>query len=390
MDSATEACGKPSSFVYLKAAFIAMEPVDCLISLARQVGGGSITTRVQTFILEDCINDNEDQLLKENNRICKQVTFLLSPGNSTAVDLVVSLQCSLNMLEGDTGFVLTVVLFGLQVYSYQSLYFLSKKFSQTDFALRLALVLVWLGLLFCMLELRSDCYNMNTYFAISSTKANSVFRVANSSKKLVMTNTKPFSKDFHTKVDGRGGLIGMLLVILTDGDLSTLANMRCNLKMNNLMEASSVRSSGQPMVECRHLPWESVSKSELLIYQPEIVLGADIIYDPLCIPHLIRVLSTLLNSVASEPKANQVGCYRFSQESEDAQHGLSTSEPPIAYIATVIRNQETFDCFLRVATENSLSVVDVTEMVKPLNLLPYMQSYDRSSVHLLRVLPICL
>ncbi|KAG6501775.1 hypothetical protein ZIOFF_041659 [Zingiber officinale] len=339
MDSATEACSKPSSFVYLKAAFIAMEPVDCLISLARQVGGGSITTRVQTFILEECINDNEDQLLKENNRICKQVTFLLSPGNSTAVDLVVSLQCSLNMLEGDTGFVLTVVLFGLQVYSYQSLYFLSKKFSQTDFALscRLALVLVWLGLLFCMLELRR-------------------------------THSAEHILDEFS------------CVYLVDVVVDMLHDLKPNL-------CSCYAVS---RVECRHLPWESVSKSELLIYQPEIVLGADIIYDPLCIPHLIRVLSTLLNSVASEPKANQVGCYRFSQESEDAQHGLSTSEPPIAYIATVIRNQETFDCFLRVATENSLSVVDVTEMVKPLNLLPYMQSYDRSSVHLLRVSPICL
>ncbi|XP_042408975.1 putative uncharacterized protein DDB_G0277003 isoform X3 [Zingiber officinale] len=335
MDSATEACSKPSSFVYLKAAFIAMEPVDCLISLARQVGGGSITTRVQTFILEECINDNaikgpklnhkyiknvlqklivavestsevveglyekfayyltinlEDQLLKENNRICKQVTFLLSPGNSTAVDLVVSLQCSLNMLEGDTGCAL-----------WPSSLFLSE---------------------------------------------------------FILSFQEIFSNRFCFEIGSGVGLVGITLlhagaskVILTDGDLSTLANMRCNLKMNNLMEASSVRSSGQPMVECRHLPWESVSKSELLIYQPEIV---------------------------------------FSQESEDAQHGLSTSEPPIAYIATVIRNQETFDCFLRVATENSLSVVDVTEMVKPLNLLPYMQSYDRSSVHLLRVSPICL
>ncbi|XP_042408974.1 protein-lysine N-methyltransferase EEF2KMT-like isoform X2 [Zingiber officinale] len=338
MDSATEACSKPSSFVYLKAAFIAMEPVDCLISLARQVGGGSITTRVQTFILEECINDNaikgpklnhkyiknvlqklivavestsevveglyekfayyltinlEDQLLKENNRICKQVTFLLSPGNSTAVDLVVSLQCSLNMLEGDTGCAL-----------WPSSLFLSE---------------------------------------------------------FILSFQEIFSNRFCFEIGSGVGLVGITLL-----------------------------HAGASKVECRHLPWESVSKSELLIYQPEIVLGADIIYDPLCIPHLIRVLSTLLNSVASEPKANQVGCYRFSQESEDAQHGLSTSEPPIAYIATVIRNQETFDCFLRVATENSLSVVDVTEMVKPLNLLPYMQSYDRSSVHLLRVSPICL
>ncbi|XP_074592071.1 uncharacterized protein LOC141847876 isoform X2 [Curcuma longa] len=272
----------------------------------------------------------EDQLLKENNRIYKQLTFLLSPGNSTAVDLVVSLQCSLNMLEGDTGCAL-----------WPSSLFLSE---------------------------------------------------------FILSFQEIFSNRFCFEIGSGVGLVGITLlhagaskVILTDGDLSTLANMRCNLKMNNLMEASSVRSSGKPMVECRHLPWESVSKSELLSYQPEIVLGADIIYDPLCIPHLIRVLSTLLNSAASEPKANKVGCCSLSQETEDAQHGLRTSgAAPIAYIATVIRNQETFDCFLRVATESSLSVVDITEMVKPLNLLPYMQSYDRSSVHLLRVSPFCM
>jgi protein-lysine N-methyltransferase EEF2KMT len=93
-------------------------------------------------------------------------------------------------------------------------------------------------------------------------------------------------------------------------------------------------------------------------------LGADIIYNPECIPHLVRVLSILLDG-------NSLGRDR--------------REVPTAYIATVVRNLDTFNYFLAIASESKLSVVDVTAQTKVQNLLPYMLSYDRSSVHLLRV-----
>ena len=120
-------------------------------------------------------------------------------------------------------------------------------------------------------------------------------------------------------------------------------------------------------------------------------LGADVIYDPHCIPHLVRVLSALLSPTSSEPKGNGANCCGPTQDTDDADKLLQNKEEeaPVAYIATVIRNQKTFDYFLRVATESPLSVLDVTEMMKPMSLLPYMLSYDRSSVHLLKVSFLC-
>ncbi|WOL16031.1 hypothetical protein Cni_G24813 [Canna indica] len=378
MDAGIAPCSSHTSFLYLKSAILAIEPVQFLISLARQAGGESITTRVQTFILEECIDDIvangselnhkyvknilrkliaaiestsdtvvevlyekfayyltnqlEDHFLKENNRIYKQVTFLLPQGQkcSSRVDLVVPLQCSLNMLEGDTGCAL-----------WPSSLFLSE---------------------------------------------------------LILSYQDIFSNKYCFEIGSGVGLVGVTLchvgaskVILTDGDASTLANMRSNLELNNLDAETKTTStkwtSVKPMVECRYLHWESASRSELQQYQPEIVLGADIIYDPLCIPHLVRVLSSLLNSAEYEPKEDEVSC-GLIQNAEDFRSKLiqkKANEPPIGYIATVIRNQETFDCFLRLAAESSLCVLDITEMMKPLSLLPYMLSYDRSSVHLLRV-----
>ncbi|KAK8954698.1 hypothetical protein KSP39_PZI001624 [Platanthera zijinensis] len=45
------------SFALLKAAFLAMEPANCFMALARQTGGGSLTEDVQNFILELCVQN---------------------------------------------------------------------------------------------------------------------------------------------------------------------------------------------------------------------------------------------------------------------------------------------------------------------------------------------
>ncbi|XP_065031241.1 uncharacterized protein LOC135653317 isoform X2 [Musa acuminata AAA Group] len=378
MDAGAEPCSDVTSFLYLKSAFLAMEPAHFLISLARQAGGGSITTKVQTFILEDCIKDIvgkgtelnnkyiknilqklivavestsdivvedlyekfayyltiqlDDQLLEENNRIYKQITFLLSLGQkcSSAMDLKVPLQCSLNMLEGDTGCAL-----------WPSSLFLSE---------------------------------------------------------FILSYQEVFSKKFCFEIGSGVGLVGIALlhvgasrVVLTDGDISTLANMKSNIELNHL-GLPSERTSAKPMVECKYLPWESASKRELQDYGPEIILGADVIYDPHCIPHLVRVLSALLSPTSSEPKGNGANCCGPTQDTDDVDKLIRNKEEeaPVAYIATVIRNQKTFDYFLRVAAESPLSVLDITEMMKPsMSLLPYMLSYDRSSVHLLKVSFLC-
>ena len=61
------------------------------------------------------------------------------------------------------------------------------------------------------------------------------------------------------------------------------------------------------------------------------------------------------------------------------------AEAPVAYIATVVRNPETFDCFATAAADTKLSVFNITSSAAPSKFLPYMLSYDRSSVQLLEV-----
>lgn len=149
-----------SCFVRLLSAFHAMEPPDVLISFAREVGGGSIKEEVQRFIWEHCISPSEgngeyhrtylkrflkkliaeiesngydvldelyeqyafymtslkdEEFYKGNSRVVKRISFLFSDECSqlsscpNSKKLEISLQCSLNMLEGDTGLVQVLV-----------------------------------------------------------------------------------------------------------------------------------------------------------------------------------------------------------------------------------------------------------------------------------------
>ncbi|KAB1202283.1 hypothetical protein CJ030_MR8G008681 [Morella rubra] len=140
------------SFLYLVSAFLAMEPTDSLVALARVCGGGSVTEIVQRFIWDHCLDKaagkhhapylknflkkliteielnhgavldelyeqyafymtslKDDNLVKRNSRVCKSISFLFPDGSFELPScpdlrkLVIQLQCSLNMLEGDTG-----------------------------------------------------------------------------------------------------------------------------------------------------------------------------------------------------------------------------------------------------------------------------------------------
>jgi hypothetical protein len=63
--------------------------------------------------------------------------------------------------------------------------------------------------------------------------------------------------------------------------------------------------------------------------------------------------------------------------------GSRKGPPPMAYIAFVIRNANTFNQFLSLVGQANITITDLTESHKPISLLPYMQSYDRSEVRLL-------
>ncbi|XP_030534766.1 protein-lysine N-methyltransferase EEF2KMT isoform X1 [Rhodamnia argentea] len=398
---------KQTASLHLVSAFLAMEPTDCVLSHARSLGGGSVTVDVQRFVWDHCISKaigkchapylkhflkklileieaNRDDVLDElyelytefmtslkdenavkgNVRALKYISFIF-PDDASCKDamvrkLVVPLHCSLNMLEGDTG------------------------------------CSIWPASLFL--------------------------------SEFILSFPDMFSGKTCFEVGSGVGLVGICLshvkaskVILSDGDLSTLSNMKLNLKMNQLStsddepESSQCPDSFEPaqiggirteidivsshQVKCLHLPWECASEIELQGSEPDIILGADVIYDPLCLPHLVHLLSILVDKSKSSqfPRA---GCDSAignshdysnrcnSQDVEAARDRAGNASPtkhPIAYISSVIRNANTFDRFLALVDKANLTVADLTGTFQPASLLPYMQSYDRSSIRLFRL-----
>ncbi|CAH2044547.1 unnamed protein product [Thlaspi arvense] len=229
----------------------------------------------------------EDAFVKQNIRITKFISFLFPeglyehPSCPRSRKLVVPLQCSLNMLEGDTGF----------IYMRES----------------------------------------------------------------------PSTSDLGSWVGSGVGMVGICLahvkakkVMLTDGDLLTLSNMKLNLERNHLnYDDELVKQPGEAqstLVKCIHLPWETASESELSEYRPDVIVGADVIYDPSCLPHLLRVLVALLR----RPAKRENGSIETGDR-DTAQQGRS---PVVAYIASVIRNADTFNAFLRLVDQMDLSLTD--------------------------------
>ncbi|KAE8010159.1 hypothetical protein FH972_006549 [Carpinus fangiana] len=386
----------------LISAFLAMEPTDSLVTLSRVCGGGSVTEGVQRFIWDHCLSrvkcsmqagkfhvpylknflkklitevelnhgvvldelyeqyayymtSLKDNLVKGNARVRKCVSFLFPdgcfelPSCPNSRKLVVPLQCSLNMLEGDTG------------------------------------CSVWPSSLFL--------------------------------SEFILSFPELFSNKSCFEVGSGVGLVGICLahvnaskVTLSDGDLLTLMNLKLNLESNKLSIETDgpERTPGDPnMVKCVHLPWESASENELQDLRPDVVLGADIIYDPVCLPHLVRVLAILLNQNKSmDGKVNGINqwnaddnCDGFDSKVNGANQwnpnadcdgfdkticdptsnsGSRKGPPPMAYITFVIRNTNTFNQFLSLVGQANITITDLTESHKPISLLPYMQSYNRS------------
>ncbi|KAF7805143.1 protein-lysine N-methyltransferase EEF2KMT isoform X1 [Senna tora] len=384
--------------LHLLSAVLALEPSESLISYARVCGGGSITEQVQKFIWDHCLSkaassqlfttlyadfnapylksflkklitevelerghalDNlyelyaqymtsikDNSLVKSDARICKRISFLFPDGFSELQScphsrvLVFPLQCSLNMLEGDTG------------------------------------CSIWPSSLFL--------------------------------SELILSYPELFSNKSCFEIGSGVGLVGICLahvkaskVILSDGDLSTLANLKFNLELNHLSVEFEMgeRNKNLSMVKCMYLPWESASESQLQDIMPDVVLGADVIYDPVCLPHLVRVITILLTDTKSYTCRQNASCGGLSPNTEHEDGDLNDSnrhncndgsdsrqkEAPVAYIACVVRNVDTFNCFLSLVEQAKLEIMDLTGSLKPVNLLPYMQSYNQASIRLLRI-----
>uniref|UniRef100_A0A803NNR5 Uncharacterized protein n=1 Tax=Cannabis sativa TaxID=3483 RepID=A0A803NNR5_CANSA len=281
-----------SPCLHLFSAFLAMEPSDSLIELARVCDEGSVSERVQRFIWSHCISKVEGKF---------HAPYLKN--------------------------------------------FLKKLISEAEKN--------------CCSVL-DEIYEQYAFY---------------------MTSLKDEVSMGETKRVGSGvGLVGITLshvkaseVLLSDGDVLTLANMKVNLELNQL---------NQNKVKCIHLPWESATKEQLQSFKPDIILAADVIYDPVCLPHLVRVVATLLNHTKKSYSEEEVNnCQGSSMGETQGNLGL-WRKGPVALIASVIRTIDTFNYFLELVDKANLSITDITQTLKPVNLLPYMKSYNRSSISL--------
>ncbi|XBJ15267.1 hypothetical protein VPH35_007190 [Triticum aestivum] len=334
--------------LHLKLAFLALEPPACVLTLARKAGGGSVTPHVQNFILENCVGTNvggpDCTYVKT---ILKKVIAEAELSSDIVIDeLYEEFGRCMSSRENNSELSLAKI--------YKEISFLSPAYDNVS-SNPVSLV----ARLLCstnMLEGDTGCCLWPSSLFLSE---------------FILSFPELFAKKCCFEV------------ILTDGDASTLTNMKANMEMNNLyIEDSQLVKESKNKVECKYLSWEEACESDLRDYQRDILLGADIIYNPSCVPHLVRVLCMLLRG--DDGRRESVNA-ATNGEIGDEVSGTTTTGGPVAYIATVIRNADTFNCFAKAAADAKLSVVNITSSAATSSFLPYMISYDRSSVQLLKI-----
>ena len=123
--------------------------------------------------------------------------------------------------------------------------------------------------------------------------------------------------------------------MLTDSHSKVLDNLKHNLQRNleqwrpgqqsDREELHLENDSDQTSASVTLLDWETFSEADQV--EADLVLGADIVFDPEVLPGLVRTLRSLLT------------------RREDCQ----------ALLACCVRNQQTFSVFLSLLTEYNLS-----------------------------------
>ena len=117
-----------------------------------------------------------------------------------------------------------------------------------------------------------------------------------------------------------------------------LDNLKYNIR-NNLGDKAS--DEKDKVVEVAELDWIKFSDNTTTDYKVDVVLGADIVFDPDLLPYLVKTLTILL------------------------------SNSGVAFIMCCVRNQDTFDQFISLLQASNLKVKQtlVREDVMPVMLV---------------------
>jgi hypothetical protein len=149
-------------------------------------------------------------------------------------------------------------------------------------------------------------------------------------------------------------------VVCTDGDVEALDNCLQNLRINGLQvdEAAAapaaLNSSEGAMeiqkIQVQRLRWEDDAANLFNTSSSiDIVLGADLTYDPVNIPPLIKILKEILLFEANNDKSKD--------------NNSKNDKGAVVYIATTRRSEATFQTFLdALDAEPELQVEDVSSI----------------------------
>lgn len=128
--------------------------------------------------------------------------------------------------------------------------------------------------------------------------------------------------------------------VFSDCHQTVLQRLRNNVQYNGLTEHGNPDRS----VSVEELDWENVSDEQLQRIGADVVIAADVVYDPDIISCLVRLLAKLLNCKIKE-------------------------RPPEVYIASTIRNPKTYECFRDDLEKAGLKHLVVTHPVT--HIFPY-------------------
>ena len=156
-------------------------------------------------------------------------------------------------------------------------------------------------------------------------------------------------------------------ILCTDGDKETLHNCLQNLRVNGLevteisADVIEPANSNVPCISVQRLRWEDGAAS-LPIESIDVIVGADLTYDPVNIPPLIKVLKEILLS-SKKHLDGAVAALSTAAVSEPlpVASPASSIHTVEAYIVTTRRSEATFQKFLDALDgEPELQVEDIT------------------------------
>jgi len=423
----------------LLAAYRVMEPATVIVSLARNMGHGKLSTDVQSFVLAKCIKDKICRKYPPAPVFLRQMLKLLilaaeSDGEEVLESLyelhaayLLTQQDSISEIAGKCYKSYT---YAVPMEARRAWLACTVRESEREVAVEVVEELITLRVSLNMLEGATGCCLWPASLFLTEVLLNHPELV--SGKKCL-------------ELGAGAGMVGVCLarlaaakIVLTDGDLATLANLRHNLQVNGVkVHGKETLNCNEPSlcspangVECRQLLWEIASEKELRTYSANVILGADLIYDPEYIPHLVHVVASLLSFESSMPRNNdgnsidQVFRTAGDEDGDDA-FNLSAAEETatlkeysitndccntscteekdpklcqqprdlrqngqwqcIAYIASALRNPETLVYFVETARAAQLEITDVTDVMQPLKCFTDIKGFDRTRIRLHRL-----